>query len=154
MSDFRTSAAERRGRCPRAGGFTLIEVLVAIMIVAVVSIVLIYRRIDVVRDAAHVRNERIAWTLAALKLGDLSRDPSSIQDSDSGDFEEDAPDYAEFRWSYESQLEPVVMDATPVPDQAPPTLRRVTLKVFDSDDLELQSIEAMFPSVAAPEENP
>jgi prepilin-type N-terminal cleavage/methylation domain-containing protein len=137
-----------------AAGFTLIEVLVAIMIVAAVSIVLIYRRIDVVRDAAQVRNERVAWTLAALKLGDLSLDPSSILESDGGNFEEDAPDYSEFQWSYESQLEPVAIDDAPVPDEAPRMLRRVTLKIFDAEDVELQSIEAMFPVAAQAEENP
>jgi len=138
---------------PTAGtrrGFTLIEVLVAILIVAVVSMVLLYRRIDVVRDAARVRDERIAWTLAALKMGDLSRDPSTIQNSDSGDFSADSPDQDGFRWSYESVLEPVPLDEGP--ELTPRTVRRVKLKILDPEDVELQTLEAMFEGVK--EESP
>ena len=131
-------------------GFTLIEVLVAVLIVAVVAIVLIHRRIEVVQDAARIRDERVAWTLAALKMGDLSRDPAAIMDKDSGDFAKDAPDQGEFRWSYESTLEPIPLDEGP--DEKPRALRRVKLKILDPEDAELQSIEALFPDVA--EETP
>jgi type II secretion system protein I len=131
-------------------GFTLIEVLVAVLIVAVVAIVLIHRRIEVVQDAARIRDERVAWTLAALKMGDLSRDPAAIMDQDSGDFATDAPDQGEFRWSYESQLEPIPLDEAA--DEKPRALRRVKLKILDPEDAELQSIEAMFPDGA--EETP
>ncbi len=123
-------------------GFTLIEVLVAILIIAVVAIVLLYRRIDVIRDAARVRDERVAWTLAALKMGDLSRDPAAISPSDSGDFAGDAPDQAGFRWSYESEREDVPLDEAP--EQAARQVLRVRLKIFDPEDVELQSLEAMF----------
>jgi prepilin-type N-terminal cleavage/methylation domain-containing protein len=133
----------RHRRPSQRSGFTLIEVLIAILIVAVVAIVLIYRRIDVVRDAARVRAERVAWTLAALKLGDMSRDPAALLDADSGDFSEDAPDLADFQWSYEAQWEPIPLDA--VEGQTVRSLRRIHLKILDADDVELQSIEAMFP---------
>src|SRR6185503_19791692 len=131
-------------------GFTLIEVLVAILIVAVVAMVLLYRRIDVVQDAARVRDERVAWTLAALKLGHLSRDPPVILDSDSGEFSVDSPDQGGFRWSYESVLEPVPLDEGP--EQTPRTVRRVKLKILDAEDVELQTLEAMFEGVK--EESP
>ena|SRR5688572_3877046 len=131
-------------------GFTLIEVLVAILIVAVVSMVLLYRRIDVVRDAARVRDERVAWTLAALKMGDLSRDPAAIMDSDSGDFATDSPDQAGFRWSYESELEAVPLGEAA--GEATRSVRRVRLKIFDPEDVELQTLEAMFTDVS--EETP
>jgi prepilin-type N-terminal cleavage/methylation domain-containing protein len=131
-------------------GFTLIEVLVAVLIVAVVCVVLLYRRIEVVQDAGRIRDERVAWTLAALKMGDLSRDPAAIMDSDSGDFSADLPDQEGFRWSYESQLEPIPVDEAP--DQQPRSLRRVRLKILDAEDAELQMLEAMFADVA--EESP
>ena len=135
-------------RRPRQAGFTLVEVLVAIMIVAVVAMVLLYRRIDVVRDAGRIRDERIAWTLAALKMGDLSRDPTIIADSDSGDFATDSPDQAGFKWSYESTVEPVQLDEAP--GQAARSVRRVRLKIFDTENAEIQSLEAMFADVAEP----
>ena len=138
----RRSPSARRLRL-KTGGFTLIEVLVAVLIVAVVAIVLINRRIEVVQDAARLRDERVAWTLAALKMGDLSRDPAAIMDSDSGDFSKDAPDQANFRWSYESHLEPIPLDEGP--DETPRSLRRVKLKILDPEDVELQTLEALFP---------
>ena len=134
----------------RRGGFTLVEVLVAILIIAVVAMVLLHRRIDVVRDAARVRDERVAWTLAALKMGDLSRDPSMIVSSDTGDFSQESPDQADFRWSYESQREAIPLDEPQ--GQAAREILRVRLKILDPDDIELQMIEAMFP--AAPVETP
>jgi len=39
----------------RRAGMTLLEVLVAILIIAVVAMVLLNRRIDLVRDAAKLR---------------------------------------------------------------------------------------------------
>ena len=126
----------------RRSGFTLVEVLVAILIVAVVSMVLLQRRIEVVRDAGRIRDERVAWTLAALKMGQLSRDPAAITGSDSGDFAEDSPDQAEFTWSYESEREAVPLDEAP--GQPPREVLRVRLKIFDPDEVQLQSLEAMF----------
>lgn len=120
------------------------------MIIAVVAMVLLHRRIDVVRDAARVRDERVAWTLAALKMGDLSRDPSLIVSSDSGDFAQESPDQADFRWSYESQREAIPLDEPQ--GQAAREILRVRLKILDPDNLELQLLEAMFP--AAPVVNP
>jgi hypothetical protein len=122
-------------------------VLVAILIIAVVALVLLYRRIDVVRDAGRLRDERVAWTLAALKLGDLSRDPSTLRESDQGDFSDDAPDQADFRWSFETQKEIIPLDETP--GQNPRSVRRIRLKIFDAEDLLLQEVEAMFPDAPA-----
>ncbi|HZL71055.1 MAG TPA: hypothetical protein VFC86_01245, partial [Planctomycetota bacterium] len=84
------------------------------------------------------------------KMGDLSRDPAAIMDKDSGDFAADAPDQGEFRWSYESTLEPIPLDEGP--EEKPRALRRVKLKILDPEDSELQSLEALFPDVA--EETP
>lgn len=151
------SQAQTRGglalserRRARVEGFTLIEVLVAILIVAVVSMVLLNRRIEVVKDAAKIRDERVAWTLAAFKMGDLSRDPAAIAPSDSGDFSVDLPDQAAFRWSYEATRETVPLDETP--DQKPREVLRVRLKIIDPEDVELQALEAMFS--VEPEQTP
>jgi len=131
----------------RQGGFTLLEVLIAVLIIAVVAMVLLYRRIDVVRDAAKIRDERVGWTLAALKMGELSMNPAEIRPSDSGDFSRDLPDQGEYRWTYESIREPVPMDEPE--GEAPREVLRVTLKILDAEETELQTLEAIFPAPAA-----
>jgi prepilin-type N-terminal cleavage/methylation domain-containing protein len=127
-------------------GFTLIEVLVAILIIAVVAMVLLYRRIDIVRDAAKIRDERVGWTLAALKMGELSMNPADIRPSDSGDFSRDLPDQGEYRWSYEAIREPVPLDE-PEGESAHEVLR-VILRILDPEETELQTLEAIFPAPA------
>ncbi len=131
----------------RQSGFTLLEVLIAVLIIAVVAMVLLYRRIDVVRDAAKIRDERVGWTLAALKMGELSMNPAEIRPSDSGDFSRDLPDQGEYRWTYESIREPVPMDEPE--GEAPREVLRVTLKILDAEETELQTLEAIFPAPAA-----
>ena len=133
-------------------GFTLIEVLVAILIVATVMIVLIHRRLDVVQDAAKIRDQRVAWTLAALKLGDMARDPAAILDSDSGDFAEEAPDLENFSWSYQASWDPVPLEGAA--QEKARYVRRVRLVVVDSEEGELQSIEAMFQDTREGQEAP
>jgi len=129
---------------PRAdGGFTLIEVMVAIVILAVVAMVLLYRRVDIVRDAGKIRDERLAWTLAAYKLGDLSSNPSAILPSATGDFSDSQPDQAGFLWAYTSEREEIPIDDAQ--DQEPVEILRVRLTILSPDEEELQSLEAMFP---------
>ncbi|HTF57601.1 MAG TPA: type II secretion system protein [Planctomycetota bacterium] len=130
----------------RVEGFTLLEVLVAILIIAVVAMVLLYRRIDIVRDAAKIRDERVGWTLAALKMGELSMNPADIRPSDSGDFSLDLPDQGEYRWTYEAIREPVPLDEPE--GEAAHEVLRVTLKILDPENTELQTLEAIFPAPA------
>ena len=131
-----------RGRRPSNGGFTLIEVLVAIVIIAVVAMVLLYRRVELVRDAGKLRDERVAWMLAAWKLGELSSDPAAIQSSATGDFADSQPDQAGFLWAYTAEREEVPIDDAS--DQKNPEILRVRLKILGPDEEELQSLEAMF----------
>ena len=129
----------------RAGGFTLVEVLVAILIVAVVAMVLLQRRVEVVRDAARLRGQRIAWILASLKMGLISQNPATILPADSGDFSKDAPDQTDFRWSYEMVKVPIPLGE---PEGEPPReLQRLHLKIFDPEGVELQSLEALYPVI-------
>src|SRR5258705_7415429 len=108
----------------RRAGMTLLEVLIAVLIIAVVAMVLLYRRIDIVRDAAKIRDERVGWTLAAFKMGELSMNPADIRPSDSGDFSRDLPDQGEYRWTYEAIRAPVPLDEPQ--DEAAPDVLRVT----------------------------
>jgi prepilin-type N-terminal cleavage/methylation domain-containing protein len=126
----------------KTSGFTLIEVLVAILIVATVMIVLIYRRLEVVQDAAKIRDRRVAWTLASLKLGDMARDPSTILDAESGSFGDDSAEFENFQWSYQATWEPVVLEGAG--EEKPRSVRRVKLVILGAEEEELQSIEAMF----------
>ena len=73
----RVGGLPRRSPVPRGAkaGFTLVEVVFALGILATVIVVLLERRTVVVRDAARSRDLRTAWFLAAQKMGELELDP-------------------------------------------------------------------------------
>jgi len=137
-------------RAPRDGGFTLVEVVIALAIIALTAVVLLDRRVEVVRDAGRSRDVRIAWFLASQKLGELELDTSLWQGqggSSSGDFGEVGEPYARFTWEYMIVRVPVeTVDplSTPTP-QKPKEIFRIGLKV-DAEGLgEPILLEAMFP---------
>ena len=121
-------------RKPRdsSGGFTLIEVMVALAILAVVTVLLLGKRTDIVRDAAQTRDMRTAWTLAAQKIGELELDPTVFSEEgggSSGDFHEYGEEYQDFRYDYDVRKEEVPTNDPKDTTQKPATLFRLTLTV-------------------------
>ena len=137
-------------RARRDGGFTLVEVVIALAIIALTAVVLLDRRAEVVRDAGRSRDVRIAWFLASQKMGELELDKSLWQGeggSSSGDFGELGEPYARFTWEYivvRVPVETVDPLTTPTP-QKPKELFRLGLKVDVEGLGEPILIEAMFP---------
>lgn len=76
-------------------GFTLIEVLAAMVLIAVVLPVAMHAANVTLQSAAQARHRQEASLLAEMKLGEVlaTRDPSSV--GTSGDFGDDWPRY---RW--------------------------------------------------------
>lgn len=136
-------------RTSGTSGFTLIEVLVAFAIIAIAAAVLLHQRVEVVRDAAKVRDARLGWTLAAWKMGEIERDPKVFaQDRDDrkdGTFEDYAEEYAEYRWEYELKKEEVSTNDGENPNEKPREIFRLTLTVLPAEGEPLIEIQGMFP---------
>jgi type II secretion system protein I len=103
---LKTRASRRRA----AGGFTLIEVMIALAIVAVTAVVLLDQRIAIVQDAGRARDKRLCWVLASQKLAELELDKTlwtGLGSGNNGDFSEVDPEYAAFTWEYQIAREPI-----------------------------------------------
>ncbi len=138
----------------RDAGFTLVEVVIALSIIALVTVTLLSRRLDIVRDAAKTRDRRVGWVLASWKMGKISTDVILISGSaktESGNFEDLDPSYAGYRWAMEAGPVDVQVDPTPGTAELPRKLFKVRLEVFDAaNDEPLDALEAMFPIPGPP----
>ena len=123
----RRSLGEGGSPTPRGakGGFTLVEVIFALGILAAVIVVLLERRTVVVRDAARSRDLRTAWFLAAQKLGELELDPDlwvGEGGASNGTFDEVDDMYGEYVWEFEAYREQI---NTSESWETAPTLREI-----------------------------
>jgi prepilin-type N-terminal cleavage/methylation domain-containing protein len=144
----------------RSGGFTLVEVMIALAIVALTAVILLDRRLEVVRDAGRSRDLRTAWMLASEKVASLELDPSLWNGpggQSHGDFGEIDPEYARFRWDYLLQRELIeVEDPAALGGQAPAAparsreLMRLTFAVRAETLDEPVVVEARFPVAEPP----
>ncbi len=115
--------ADRRQRAPGAGGFTLLEVLVAVAVLglALVSLLGLHvRNIDLI-----ARDQRVteATLLARALMTEVESGPFPDLGVESGDFELDYPErYPDLRWERE-------VTPTPVPN-----VREVRVRVFRGEE--------------------
>jgi len=135
----------------RTAGFTLIEVMIALAIIALTSVILLDQRVEIVRDAERARDTRSAWVLAARKLAELEMDPAVWQGTGSqstGDFSEVDPAYARFFWEYAVVRVPVPMNDPLRPQaqpQKPKEILRLGLRVTTPSQEDPILLEALFP---------
>jgi prepilin-type N-terminal cleavage/methylation domain-containing protein len=135
----------------RNRGFTLIEVVIALAIIALTAVVLLDRRVEIVQQAGRSRSVRVAWILAAQKLAELELDPTLWQGqggSSNGDFSEVDPAYSVFTWEYLTARVPVETLDPQVAQQKqkkPKEIFRMGLKVDGPDLGQPILLEAMFP---------
>jgi len=138
----------------RQGGFTLVEVLIAMAIIGITAVVLLDQRIVIVKDAARARDKRTAWVLAAQKMAELELDKTlwvGLGSSNNGDFSEVDPEFGVFAWEYQIVREEIeTSDPLTLPkdnDQAKKReLYRLTLNVRAPGVDDPILIEAEFPT--------
>jgi prepilin-type N-terminal cleavage/methylation domain-containing protein len=134
----------------RQGGFTLVEVMIAMAIIGVTAVVLLEQRLEVVRDAARAREMRSTWVLTSQKLAELELDKSlwtGQETQSNGDFGDVDPEFAWYRWDYQIVREPidVVDQKDPDADKKPRELLKLTLVVRSPGVEDPIVVEAEFP---------
>ncbi len=133
---------------PQAG-FTLMEVLLAVAILAIVTVTLLWRRVEIIRDTAHARDQRMAWSLLAQEMAKIELDPEiflSDTGAERGDFKDLGPEYAGFEYRWEmSKVDVPTNDPTSKTEQ-PKKIFLVTLSIRKIDEEgDLATMQAMFP---------
>jgi prepilin-type N-terminal cleavage/methylation domain-containing protein len=132
------------------GGFTLVEVMIALAIIGITAVVLLDQRLQVVRDAGRARDLRTAWILAAQKMAELELDPTlwtGASTQSNGDFSEVNPDYNTIYWDYQIVREPIDLSDPndPKSEKKPRELLRLTLVVRAPGLDEPIVLEGQFP---------
>jgi len=152
--------ASSRGRVLRSrrpggeGGFTLVEVLIAMAIIGITAVVLMDQRIVIVQDATRARDKRTCWVLATQKMAELELDKTlwvGLGSSNNGDFSDVDPEYGGFAWEYQIVREEIVTaDPQDLPknqDEAKKReLFRLTLTVRSPGADDPIVLEAEFPT--------
>ncbi len=118
-------------------GFTLVEVMIAMAIIALTAVVLMDQRITIVRDAGRARDMRTAWVLASQKMSELELDKTlwgGLGSQSNGDFGDVSSDYTAFQWEYQILRETIdivdpLMPAAIKDNQKKRELYRLTLTV-------------------------
>lgn len=146
-------------------GFTLVEILMALVILASTAVVLLGQRVEVVREAARAKDQRALYILASQKMAELELDPNlraGPGGSSHGDFGEVEAEYAGYTWEYALVRERIDL-AEPGelvdPSKKPKELFRLTLMLASPNLEEPVILEAYLPPVdpaaeAAAEEEP
>ena len=145
-------------------GFTLVEILMALVILASTAVVLLGRRVDVVRDAARAKDQRALYVLASQKMAELELDVNlraGPGGSSHGDFGETDPEYAGYTWEYalvRERIELTEPGELADPTRKPVELFRLTLGLVSPNLEEPLVIEAYLPihdpAAEGAEENP
>jgi len=148
---MRMSCLKTKGRRPaREGGFTLVEVMIAMAIIGVTAVVLLQQRIEIVRDAARARDLRTAWILTSQKLAELELAPTLWTGAgmqSNGDFSEVDPAYGAFYWEYQIVREQIDLSDPndPKSEKKPRELLRLTLMIRSPNADDPVVVEAQFP---------
>ena len=114
------------------GGFTLIEVVVALGIVALAIVPLLIKNGENIQSADDTRTARHAWVLLAQKMAELEIDDTIFVDdggTDAGDFGELDPIYEGYGWEYEITLDDVPTNDAENPEEEPTQIYRLVLTV-------------------------
>jgi len=134
----------------RDGGFTLVEIMIAMAIIGITAVVLLEQRLQVVRDAGRARDLRTAWILASQKLAELELDKTlwlGQGSQNNGDFSDVDAEYGHFLWDYQivKQQIDVSDPKDPESEKRPRELLRLTLVVRSAGMEEPIVLEAEFP---------
>lgn len=136
------------GRRAGQGGFTLVEVMVALAILALATATLLGQRVDLVREARQARDVRTAWILAAHQLARLELDRKLWMGegrAGAGDFSEIDPEFGHFTYEFSIGREEVPTNDPQNPAEKPREIFRLRFSMGSTDFEQPIVLEAFFP---------
>lgn len=128
-----------RHRPPGKDGFTLLEVMIAISLLAIALTTLFGSQSQSVSLGGTVKFNTQAPLLAQMKLAEFSTNAENPS-SDSGDFGDDFPGY---QWKMET--EDVKLETSEILSKLADTLQLLTLTVSWGDDHDVYQIQSYLP---------
>ena len=111
-------------------GFTLLEVMAALSIIAIALTVLLTSQSQSMSMASEARFHTRASLLAQMKIAEISTAKTEDLQSESGDFGEEFPDYY---WEIESDTEP-----SSVQEEIAEYLRQIDLTIYFGENRQYQ----------------
>src|SRR5665647_1315213 len=134
----------QRDRPPEAGGFTLLEVMIAISLLAIALPTLFGSQSQSVSLGSTIKFNTQAPLLAQLKLSEFTTSPDRPS-AGSGDFGDEFPDY---QWQLET--EDATMGTSTILSKLEGKLQLVTLTVSRGNDLYSYQIQSYLLKNQAP----
>ena len=122
----------RPERAKRVEGFTLIEVMAAVAIMAIGMLLVLQQRNQAVAKAADIRENRLAALALGDKVSDIVLDKQRTTGNKGGDFEDEA--FGGFQWESEIDEEPWDFTERGKQQIPPVKVHRVSVRVFRADD--------------------
>ena len=95
LRKIKLNSALRTPHSAFKGGFTLLEVMVALLIIATSFVVLLHTRNQSVITADYAKRATVATLLASEKMSDIEQEDFPDTGDDSSNF---GDDYPEYRW--------------------------------------------------------
>ena len=104
----------------RSRGFTLVEVMIALAVFAVVSVALVNNSTSSLRQAGMIQDRTVAWWLAENEMTRLRLQPRDDENFPSAGIVRKSAEVAYFEWELETLIESTENDF----------VRRITIRVF------------------------
>ncbi len=128
-------------RCPRQSGFTLLELMVALVILALGIVGLMRAVSQGMAATAQIRDVTAATTLAQMKMEELASNVMDLPAESNGDFGDEAPEFSWRAVAEETDIEGLKKITVTVLWQRGNRQQSVTLETCVSENMQVTPLE-------------